>query len=223
MSNSKKKAAVDRAVATIKKATGTDALKVSVTGTIAQSMANSPNWGAATDVQTAVKAWTASAAAIGTNAQTISGLRAQLSTAEAKQLGLRRDWVASKKQVTTSVTVYCGGSADMVKGFNLDVITNGRLGLLDSPVGLAVNPGTVPGEVVAKWTKGIAVHGFVVQHATDPTNAATISGSYPSTKPKFTLDGLTSNANVSVRVAAIDPASPTGQSPWSAWVVGNAR
>jgi hypothetical protein len=28
---------------------------------------------------------------------------------------------------------------------------------------------------------------------------------------------------VSMRVAAIDPASPTGQSPWSAWVAGSVK
>jgi hypothetical protein len=62
-----------------------------------------------------------------------------------------------------------------------------------------------------------------VQHATDPGNAATFSPSIPSTKPRFVLDGLPSNASVSVRVAAIDPASATGQSSWSPWVLGNAR
>jgi hypothetical protein len=223
MGKSKSKETVDRAVATIKEPTGSDALKVSVTGTISAAMAKSPDWAGATDVQAAVKGWTASAAAIEANSQIISGLRAQLATAESKQLGLRRDWLSSRKQVTSSVTVYCGGSADMVKGFGLDVITNGRLGLLDSPVDVAVNPGAVTGEVLATWTKGIAVHGFVVQHATDPTNPSTISGSIPSTKPRFTLTGLASSANVSIRVAAIDPASSTGQSPWSAWVIGNAR
>ena len=75
----------------------------------------------------------------------------------------------------------------------------------------------------ASWDKGIAIHGFVVQHATDPANPATVSGSIPWTRTTFKIDGLPSKANVSVRVAAIDPASPEGQSPWSAWVVGNAR
>ena len=123
----------------------------------------------------------------------------------------------------STVTVFCGGSADLVTGFNLDVVSHTRIGALAAPIDLAVNPGTVPGEVVAKWTKGLAIHGFVVQHATDPTNAATISAPTPRTKRRFTLGGLTSGANVSLRVAAIDPASSTGQSPWSAWVVGNAR
>jgi hypothetical protein len=218
-----KKAAVDHAVATIKKATNTDALKVSVTNTLSQAMPQSPSWAAATDVQTAVKGWSAEAAAIGVNAALIASLRAQLSAAEAKQAGLRRSWLASKQQVVTTVTVFCGGSADLVKSFNLDVITHARLGALPPPANLAVNPGTAPGDVVGTWTKGIAVHGFVVQHATDPTNAATTSAPTPSTKPRFTLSGLPTGATVSLRVAAIDPASPTGMSPWSAWVVGNAR
>src|ERR1700677_2612554 len=55
MSNKKKAAAVDRAVATIKQSTHTDAQKVSVAGTLAQEMAKSPDWAAATDVQAAVK------------------------------------------------------------------------------------------------------------------------------------------------------------------------
>lgn len=43
------------------------------------------------------------------------------------------------------------------------------------------------------------------------------------TAPGRALKGMTPGAKVSVRVAAIDPASPTGQSAWSAWVLGNAR
>jgi hypothetical protein len=174
-------------------------------------------------VQTAVQAWSGSAAAIDTNAQTIKGLKAQLGAAEVKQQGLRRDWAAARKQVLSSVTVYCGGSADKVTGFGMDIVHHGRIGILAAPIDLAVNPGTVPGEVVCTWTKGVAIHGFVVQHATDPSNAATISAPVPSTKPRWVLDGLASSAAVNVRVAAIDPASATGQSPWTAWVLGNAR
>src|ERR1700761_6649269 len=95
-----KTAPVDRAVAMIKTRTSTDALKVSVTGTLADAMAKSPNWAAATDVQTAVKGWTASADALDSNGQAIDALRAQLGVAVSKQRGLRRDWVAAKKHVT---------------------------------------------------------------------------------------------------------------------------
>ncbi len=218
-----KKPPVDRAVATIRKETGTDALKVSVTNSLGQAMAKSPDWAAATDVQTAVKAWTANAAALGTDAQTIAGLRAQLNAAEAAQEGLRRDWQASRAQVISTVTVFCGGSADKVAGFNLDVVSHQRLGAMATPTGLSVNPGTGTGEVEASWSRGLARAGFLLQHATDPTNAATVSAVTAWTKTKFTLGGLPSNANVSFRVAAIDPSAATGQSPWSGWVGGNAR
>jgi hypothetical protein len=219
---SKKKAAA-RAVAKMPALTDTDAQKVAVTGSVSQAMPQSPSWAAATDVQTAVKLWSTSATKLDTNTKAIAGLRVQLLAAEAAQEGLRRDWLAAKQQVTSTVTVFCAGNPELVKSFALDVVTHGRLGPLDAPSGLAVNPGTAPGEVVAKWDKGVAAHGFVVQHATDPTNPATISASTPSTKVTFTLAGLPSSTNVSMRVAAIDPASATGQSPWSAWVVGNAR
>jgi len=205
--SSKKKPPVDRAVATIKKSTATDTLKVSVTHSLGQAMQQSPDWAAASDVQSAVKAWGKDADAIDANAKSIANLRAQLKAAEATQEGLRRDWLASKKQVLSTVTVFCGGSADKVKGFNLDVVTRARLGALATPADLAVNPGKLPGDVVSTWTKGLATHGFLVQHATDPNSAATISTPTACTKARFTLGGMPQGANVSMRVAAIDPAS----------------
>jgi len=110
-----------------------------------------------------------------------------------------------------------------VKGFTLDVLTYGRLGALAAPSDLIVKPGAALGEVLITWLRGLARHGFVVQHATDPNSPATISGAIPCTRQRITLGGLTPGANVSCRVAAIDPASPSGMSPWTAWVVGNAR
>jgi hypothetical protein len=71
--------------------------------------------------------------------------------------------------------------------------------------------------------KGLAKHGFVVQWATDANAPATFSMPVVSTKRKLTLSGLPHGASLSFRVAAIDPASATGQSPWSAWVVGIVR
>jgi hypothetical protein len=156
-------------------------------------------------------------------ARAIANLRAQLKNAEAAHAALRRDWASSRVQVATAVTVFAAGSADTVKGFNLDVVSHARLGLLGAPIDLAVNPGKDVGQVLAAWAKGVARHGFVAQHATDPNTAATISAPVPCTKPKLLLSGLTPGASISFRVAAIDPASPTGMSPWSAWVVGNAR
>ncbi len=179
MSN-KKTEPIDKATATIKKSTTTDALKVSVTSSVAAAMAQSTNWVAATGVQTTVNTWSGVAVSIGANATVISGLRAQLAVAEAKQEGLRRDWTAARRQMLSAVTVFCGGSADKVTGFSLDVVSYSRIGALAAPTELAVNPGPVAGEVASKWARGLATHGFLVQHATDPTNAATVSRPSPA-------------------------------------------
>jgi hypothetical protein len=218
-----KKPPVDRAVATTKQATVTDAQKVSVTHSLAQGMAQSPGWASAPAVQAAVKAWSAEADAIAATAATIASLRAQLKAAEATQAGNRRDWGTAKSQVMIAVTVACGGSADRVKAFTLDVVSHGRHGALEAPIDLTVKAGTVLGASALAWAKGVAIHGWVVQHAADPTNAATLSALIPCTRPKLTLGGLTPGGSVSARVAAIDPTSPNGMSPWSAWASGSVR
>ena len=186
-------------------------------------MKQSPDWAAATDVQTAVAVWSKATDAVEADTKVIADLRAQLKNAEAALASHRRDWVASKLQVTATVTVFCGGSVDKVKGFNLDVRTHARIGLLGALIDLTVNPARDPGQVQVAWAKGAARHGFLAQHATDPNVPATISAAIPCTKPKLLVSGLTPGASLSFRVAAIDPASPTGMSPWSAWVIGNAR
>jgi hypothetical protein len=220
-----KKTPVDRAVARIQKPKSTDAQKVNVTRSTLHGMQNSPNWAAATDLQAAVKPWSATADAMEANATVIANLRKQVAAAEAKQLTLRRDWHVETTHVLSVATLFCGGSADTVKSFTLDVASHGRIGLLDVPADLAVHPGKVGGEVDGSWSRGNARHGFLVQHATDPANPATVSAPTACTKSTFKLGGLPSGASVSVsvRVAAIDPASPTGQTPWSAWVLGSAK
>jgi hypothetical protein len=219
----KQKPPVDRAVATIRKPRRSDAQKVSATRTTIKGMQQSPSWSQATDLQAVVKPWNATADAIEANATAIAGLRKQVNLAEAKQVTLRRDWEVETAHVLTTATVFCGGSADTVKSLGLDVVLRGRIGILGVPVDLAVSPGGVSGEVEASWTRGNARHGFLVQHATNPADPATVSAPTAWTKVKFKLDGIPSGASVAFRIAAIDPASPTGQSPWSAWVSGTAK
>ena len=154
----------------------------------------------------------------------IVGLRSQLKTAEAKQHGLRRAWRVTKKQVLSTADVLCAGSADDLRAYGFDVITHGVPGLpIGVPDHLSTAPGLAGGEVAAKWLKGAARHGFVVQHATDVANPATFSASIPCTKCKFALTGQVPATSVYFRVAAIDPSSPTGQTAWSAWVAGTVR
>jgi hypothetical protein len=218
-----KKPVVDRAVATTKRSTRTDVEKVQVTHEISAAMPQSSDWATATDLQTLVKAWVADADAIDAQAKVVAGHRADLKTSVAKLLTLRRDWQVSRTQVLSAATALCSGSADRVKALNLDVLTHERRGLLEALSGVTVTPGKFPGDVVVAWARGLAEHGFLVQHATNPADAATISASIPCTRRKLTLSGMPVGANLSCRVAAIDPASPSGMTAWSAWVVGNAR
>jgi|HubBroStandDraft_4_1064222.scaffolds.fasta_scaffold172226_1 hypothetical protein len=215
---------VDRAEPTIKQAMRTDAQKVSVASSITASMAKSPLWAGSPDVQTAAKAWSAAGTSIGTNAALITDLKNQLSVAEAAQEENRRTYGACKRQVLSTVSIACAGSADNVKGFSLDVVTRVPASLLAAVDGVTTSLGAAPGEAAMAWLLGLARHGFLVQRATDSGNAATYSAPTACTKTKYTFGGLSpSGSTVFVRVAAIDPLAVTGQSPWSAWVAATVR
>jgi hypothetical protein len=223
MSNKQKVKPVDRATPTIRKPKGTDPTKVSVTRSTTTAMQASPSWNQAPAVQTASKAWNSAADAIEGNAKVVADLRSKLAAAEAAQRGLRRDWNDALKQMLATVAIFCQGSADQVHAFGFDVLTHAGLGLLATPGNLATKPGTVIGEAVFSWARGSARHGFLVQHATDVNNAQTVSAAVPCTRSKYTLTGAPTSSVVHFRVAAIDPAAPTGQTPWSDWVAGTVR
>jgi hypothetical protein len=214
---------IDKASPTIRKPKATDVEKVQCTRSTTQGMQASPSWAAATDVQGAVKVWNTCADDIEANAKVIATLKDQLSTAEAKQRSLRRNWQAATSQVLSTVNVFCGGSADMVKTFNVDVRAHTVLGAQAAVEDVTVSTGTQIGEVVASWPRGTGRRGFVVQWATDPANAATYSAQTPCTKTKYTLGGSPSGSIVHLHVAAVDPTSKSGIGPWSAWAAGTAR
>jgi hypothetical protein len=222
MSNSKKPF-VDRAAATTHRSTKTDADKVTATRELAQAMPASPDWAASPALQALVKAWSADADAIEAQAKKAGDLRTQLRAIVAQQYATRRDWQVTKAQVMSTATGICGGSADRLKALSLDVVAHARLGALAAPAGLAVNPGKLSGDITAAWKRGVAKHGFLAQHASNPADATTYSTPTACTKAKLALHGMPSGSSISFRVAAIDPASPMGQSPWSAWVLGNVR
>lgn len=215
---------VDRAEPTIKKATRTDSQKVDVAHSTTASMAKSPLWASSPDVQSAATAWNKTADDLASNAKVISDLRNQLKTAESKQQQTRRSYRACKRQVLSTVSLVCAGSADSVKGFSLDVITRATASLLEAVEGITTSPGKVAGEATAQWARGLARHGFLVQHATNAADPATYSANIAWTKTKYTLGGAgPSGSSVYFRVAAVDPRSPTGQSPWSAWVAATVK
>jgi hypothetical protein len=221
--NQKKAPSVDRALPSIAKPTVTDAQKVAVARDVVTTAQKNPGWNAAKDLQAAATVWSQSADDLENNAKVVAARRSDLRTAEAKQRSLRRAWRAARKQVLGTVDVLCAGSADEIKAYGFDVRVHGTLGPLAVPGDLATAPGTALGEATFSWQKGLCRHGFLVQHATDAANPATYSPVVACTKSKFTLTGAPPGSSVSFRVAAIDPSSPTGQTPWSGWVAGTVR
>jgi len=221
---SKKKAKpVDRAVPVIRKPKQTDAEKISVTRATTTAMKGSPTWIGSPALQAVTTTWNASADSIEGNAKVIADLRSKLAVAEAAQRGFRVAWAVETKQVIAIAATACGGSADLVHGLGLDVFTHAVLGPLAAPANLTTSQGAVMGSAVLTWARGNARHGFVVQHATDPASPATLSMPVPCTRTRFTFVGGQPSAVVHLRVAAIDPSSPTGMSPWSDWVACTTR
>lgn len=223
MTKKKTSALIDKGAPVIRKPKGTDVEKVQTTRSMTLAMQQSASWAAATDVQGAVGIWTKSADEIEANAKVIAKLKDQLMTAESTQRTLRRNWQASTSQVLSTVNVFCNGSVDLVKGFSFDVRTYAAIGAQAAPEGLIVATGKQPGEAMATWNRGTAIHGFVAQHATDASNAATHSAIVPVTRTKYTLGGSTSGSIVYLRIAAIDPNADSGIGPWTAWAGGTAK
>jgi len=224
MSSNKTKP-VDRAIPVLRKPkNANDAALVAATEATAAAMQGSCLWNSNPALQASANAWTAAATAITGNGATIADLRKKLAIATANQRGLRRNWVDALKHTLASVSVVTQGSADQVHELGFDVRTHTTPGgLTPTPVGLAARQSKVVGEAIVYWDRGSARHGFLVQHATDVANAATISLPIACTKTKFKLSGLASGSTVHFRIAAIDPASPQGQSAWTDWVPAQAR
>ena len=178
---------------------------------------------AATDVQKAVTSLGQNSDKIAAKAAVVAGLENQAKDAKSALTLLRRDWQTSHEQVLNTVKVFAAGFGDVVKELGFELVAATPAGLLPAPSGLTATSGKNQGEVKASWKRGDARHGFVVQHATDPANAATYSALKLSTRMTCTLGGLQSGIVVHVRVAAVDPRAADDQGPWSIWVAATVR
>src|SRR5258708_4303552 len=183
----KKGKPVDPAVANSRKPKGTDATKVVVTRSTTTAMKGSSLWLTSPGLQAAVTAWGAVADVMEQNAKGIHDLRSQLAVLVAAQQDHRRDWAVTTKHVISESEMACKGSPSLVRELGLDVVTRVGPGQLEAPVGLSAVSGKTAGEVILTWTRGIAGHGFLAQHATDVANQATYSSPIPCTRPKYTL------------------------------------
>jgi hypothetical protein len=201
----------------------TDDQKVTLTRDHTTSAKNSPDWANAADVQTAFAKWNTAADSIESNGKTITQLRKQLADAESQQRVNRLSWSACAQAVLIAVAIYAAGAAKTIVGLGFGTRMHASLGPLPAVLGLKSLLGRLSGQTIVEWTRGLAKHGFLVQHATDPANQATWSVPTPCTKSKITVEGLPPGSTVHVRVCAIDPSQKGGQAPWSDWIAATAR
>ena len=215
---------MDRATPVIRKTKRTDGEKISVTRAITSTMKTAPQWSASPVLQAANTAWNAAADNLENNAKVIATARNALAALEATQRAYRQDWKNAAKVMTSTVGVVSEGSPDTVHALGYDVVTHIAAIAQDvAPSGLVSLPAAAAGEALVSWQKGTARHGFLVQRATDPTNAGTYSATIPSTKTKYLAEGEKSSTVIYFRVAAIDPTKASGLSPWSDWVACTVR
>jgi len=220
MSKQSKAGAIKRARPMVKRPT-VDTAKVALTRGASTAMQGSSLWAGSPDLQAANGAWNKAADAMEKNAKAISDLRSQLTVLEAAQVGLRHDWDAATEHMTGVASVVSKGAPGLVIELGFIVRTRTPAAPLTAPEGLQAALGKAAGEALFSWHRGDAHNGFVVQHASDVANQATYSVLAATTRASYTLKGAT--APVYLRVAAVDPTSPTGQSPWSVWIAGTVR
>jgi hypothetical protein len=214
---------VDRAKPVIRKPKTSDGEKITVTRSMTTAMKGSSLWASSPNLQASVGAWNKAADAVEANAKLIADARSNLAALEATQRVARHAWVVTTRQVTADADTASQGSADMVHSLGFDVVIHVPAGTLEAPTGLVTLPGTALGEAVIAWQRGKARHGFIVQRAADVANPASYVAPVPCTKTKCAIAGLAPAAVVHFRVAAIDPTSDTGASPWSEWVACTVR
>jgi hypothetical protein len=179
----------------------------------------SSNAAAATGVIAAANAWAAETTNVDTAAKLIANLEKQLGVARGNQLANLRRWACQRAATLNALNVFCDGSKDTMLTFGVAVAATTAHEPASTPVGLTARNGKAGG--VAGWQWLLTpknYYGFMVQHATNVADATTYSQPMTCSKRSFKLLLQAPGASFSLRVMALDPLLPTGQTAWSAWV-----
>ena len=208
----------DHAVPRITLPLTTPAERVFAANTHIAAFKNSPGWAEAVEVQAATATWSTETDNLDASHNSIAELESRLAAARTNHLAVLRRWEVRRRGALNAVNAYCDGSKDRVQGFGLGVLTRTAPSETTVPEGLRGRRSKVIGVATVVWTTRRGNHGFMVQHATDPTDAATFSAPIMSSRGTFELTGQTPGATIHVRVLALDPSLPTGQTEYTPWV-----
>ena len=210
---------IDKAVAVITDACSTPAEMADCGHKHLTAMQKSSLWATLpADVQQAGVDLDVASTNIEANDALIAGLLAKVDAARTNHPILIRRWIGKKRACLTKVTDHADGSKDTVVNLGFDVFVTQPLPPSGVPQNLRDKHSKVHGEAHAKWDRAPTDHDYMVQHATDPSNPTTYSAPVVVSKVTFKLPGQVPGATIHLRVLAIDPKLPTGQSDYTAWV-----
>ena len=185
-------------------------------------MQASSHWAAAAELQSSVTSWNQAANALEADAALIAHLRDQLAQAQLSQRLNQQNWAAGAKHVFSNVDILAGGDAETMQSLGFVPVVRAPVAQL-VPDHVTSALGKLPGQAVVKWDPGVlGRRGYVVQHGTDVAIAAA-TVPVVSTKRRYVITGASPASVVQLRVAAIDPSSPTSQTAWTPWVAVTVR
>jgi len=209
----------DHAIARFTEKMDTESEKVDGAEAHIAAIKASSSWGAATGVQTATTAWATETTALDTDNTSIAALEKALGVARTNRLASLRRWTLQRQAVLSAINVFCDGSRDTMLTFGVAVAESTPHQPASTPVGLMSRKEAVAHAVGWQWfLTPLNRYGFMVQHATNVADATTYSQPMVCSKRSFKLLQQTPATTISLRVMALDPALPTGQTDWSTWV-----
>jgi hypothetical protein len=212
------KKATDVAIPQITEPTRTAEDMVTTGNDLIPKIKASPNYSSSPDLQTAVTNWQTATTNLDTNNTAKAKARNDLDTAETNEPALKRRWTIRKESVLVAIKAVGDGSKDIVQSFSVAVEQKKPKVQATVPVDVRAMKVNLPTFASVRWNPTPGAHGYLLQHATNPSDPTTISAAIPCKAARYHLGGQTAGTTVYFRVLACDETLPNGQTAYSAWV-----
>jgi hypothetical protein len=178
----------------------------------------SPNYAKSPEVQAAVANWDTANTNLDTNNKAKAKAKNDFETADTNEPALKRRWGVRKDAVLVAIKAEGDGSKDIVQSFNVAVEQKKPRVQATVPVGLRGMKVHMPTYASVRWNPTPGAHGYLLQHATNPSDPTTFSVAIPCKGARFHLGGQTAGTTVYFRVLACDESLPNGQTAYCGWV-----
>jgi hypothetical protein len=169
-------------------------------------------------VQVVVTAWATANTNLDANNKAKAAARLALDTALANEGPLVRRWGISKRAVISAIEVVGDGSAEVVQSFNVAVEQRQAHPEASVPANLRAMKVHKTNVASVRWDPSPGATGYMLQHATSPSDATTYAPLIYVKDSKYHYGGQVPGTTIYFRVLALDASLPTGQTTFSAWV-----